>query len=74
MRRQDIKTPGLHTIPHIERRLVDACLEAVSFIEVLADRHTGADSAEKLAAFFDEMATAVRRPHNLKGKGNGKKS
>lgn len=75
MRRESIKTPGLHTLHFVQRRLVDVCIEAVSHIEVLADRGTGADSAEKLAAFFDEMAEHCRRPHGLtKGKGNGKKS
>ncbi len=69
MRRQDIQTPGLHTIQHIQRRLVDVCIESVNHVELLADRNCGIETAEKLAAFYDEMAAACRKPHNLtKGK------
>lgn len=74
MRRDSIKTPGLHNIHFIQRRLVDVCIEAVSHVEVLANRNTGADTAEKLAQFFEEMAAACRAPHNLGKKANGKKS
>lgn len=74
MRRDQIKTPGLHVLHHIERQLVDTCLEAVNFVEMLADRNTGQDSAEKLAHFFDEMAAACRRAHAPKEKASGKKS
>lgn len=74
MRRDQIKTPGLHNIHFIQRRLIDVCIEAVSHVEVLADRGTGADTVERLAEFFDEMAKACRAPHAPKGKGNGKKS
>lgn len=66
MRRDQVKTPGLHTIHHLQRRLIDSCIEAVSFVEVLADKQTGADTAQKLADFFDEMAKACRKPHGLK--------
>jgi len=63
MRRDSIKTLGIHNIHFIQRRLIDVCIEAVSHVEVLASRNHGKDTADKLAEFFTEMATVCKNAH-----------